>query len=42
MNETLCERYQENIAAYGKDVLKIRDQVASGSSDVGMSLQYTL
>ncbi|KAJ5438535.1 uncharacterized protein N7458_009533 [Penicillium daleae] len=35
VNETLCERYQENIAAYGKGVLKIRDQVASGSSDVG-------
>ncbi|KAK9364375.1 hypothetical protein V1509DRAFT_670246, partial [Lipomyces kononenkoae] len=35
INETLCERYENHIRAYGKNVLKTHPQVLTASSDIG-------
>ncbi|KAJ5690882.1 hypothetical protein N7462_005274 [Penicillium macrosclerotiorum] len=35
LNDTLCERYQIHMGAYGRKVLKRHDKVMTGSSDIG-------
>lgn len=38
LNETLCERYQSHMQAYGRNVLKDHEKVMTASSDIGRFL----